>query len=361
MLQLLLDGGQSYDDIASLLGISRDEVRTRARDALRDIGGADPDAEVGLTDYLLGQADPIGRADAARHLQSSAEANELARKVAAQLRLLAPNASIPDVPPARGAPPPRASAAPPAAPAATPAEPAAASAGASTPIGRLPGLSGVGDRFRGLSGGQRQLGIIIGAGVVLLVAIVLVATGVFGGGEESSNGDEQASSGANEDLTIVELQPIGESGASGQAVFARVEDRPVLQINLSGLEPTKKGESYIVWLFASDEIAIPVAFQSVGQDGNLTGPAPIPQELTGVLNQFQEVRVSLVDEGDARQVIQKAGKQGRLPPYTGQTVLQGDIPRSANADVGGAGGSQGSQVPTPTVPGGTQGQGEGGQ
>ena len=34
MLQLLLEGGQSYDDIGSLLGIAPDEVRTRARSAL---------------------------------------------------------------------------------------------------------------------------------------------------------------------------------------------------------------------------------------------------------------------------------------------------------------------------------------
>ena len=69
MLQLLLEGGQSYADIGSLLGIDADEVRSRARAALTEIGGADPDAKVGLTDYLLGQADPIGRADAARQLQ----------------------------------------------------------------------------------------------------------------------------------------------------------------------------------------------------------------------------------------------------------------------------------------------------
>ncbi len=58
---------------AALLGIDADEVRTRARGALTELGGADPDAQVGLTDYLLGQADPIGRADVARHLQSDPE------------------------------------------------------------------------------------------------------------------------------------------------------------------------------------------------------------------------------------------------------------------------------------------------
>src|SRR3954466_11576137 len=110
MLQLLLEGGQSYEDIGSLLGIGPDEVRSRVRSALTEIGGADPDAQVGLTDYLVGQADPIGRADAVRHLQNDPEANALAERLLSQLRLLAPKAQLPEIPTSRGgrrgAPPP---------------------------------------------------------------------------------------------------------------------------------------------------------------------------------------------------------------------------------------------------------------
>src|ERR671918_2355993 len=99
MLQLLLERGQSYDDLASVLGVGVDEVRTRARAALTELaGGADPDAEVGLTDYLLGQADPIGRADAVRHLQADPEANAMASRLVSQLRLLAPGAELPEIP-----------------------------------------------------------------------------------------------------------------------------------------------------------------------------------------------------------------------------------------------------------------------
>src|SRR5215218_6268062 len=102
MLQLLLEGGQGYDDIGSLLGIGADEVRSRARAALREIGGTDPDAQVGLSDYLLGQADPIGRADAVRHLQADPEANALAQRLVQNLRLLAPKAQLPEIPEPRG-------------------------------------------------------------------------------------------------------------------------------------------------------------------------------------------------------------------------------------------------------------------
>src|SRR3954454_20991249 len=102
MLQLLLEGGQGYDDIGSLLGIAPDEVRSRARSALTEIGGADPDGQVAVSDYLLGQADPIGRADAVRHLQGDPEANALAQRLAQNLRLLAPQAQLPEIPEPRG-------------------------------------------------------------------------------------------------------------------------------------------------------------------------------------------------------------------------------------------------------------------
>ncbi len=98
MLQLQLERGQSYEDIAGLLGGSRDDVRKRARAALEELSGDDPDREVGLTDYLLGQADPIGRADVVRHLQSDPEALAQAEELEAKLRLLAPDADLPDLP-----------------------------------------------------------------------------------------------------------------------------------------------------------------------------------------------------------------------------------------------------------------------
>src|SRR3954451_20494786 len=124
MLQLLLEGGQGYEEIGSLLGTAPDEVRSRARSALTEIGGADPDAQVGLSDYLLGQADPIGRADAVRHLQADPEANALAQRLVQNLRLLAPKAQLPEIPEPRGgrrAVPPAPSAPP--APATSPAAP----------------------------------------------------------------------------------------------------------------------------------------------------------------------------------------------------------------------------------------------
>ena len=98
LLQLLLERGQSYDDLAALLGADQAEVRARARAALTELGGADPDRHVGLTDYLLGQADPIDRADAVRHLKDHPDDLALASEIAQKARLIAPQAELPRLP-----------------------------------------------------------------------------------------------------------------------------------------------------------------------------------------------------------------------------------------------------------------------
>ncbi len=98
MLELLLGRGQTYSDLASLLDVPEPEVRARARAALTELAGADPDRNVGLTDYLLGQADPIGRADAARHLKEDPADHRLASGLAASLQLIVPTAQLPKLP-----------------------------------------------------------------------------------------------------------------------------------------------------------------------------------------------------------------------------------------------------------------------
>ena len=97
-LQLLLERGQSYADLAPLLGVDEAEVRERARARSTELGGADPDRNVGLTDYLLGQADPIGRADASRHLREDADDHALAAPLTERLREMFPGAELPRLP-----------------------------------------------------------------------------------------------------------------------------------------------------------------------------------------------------------------------------------------------------------------------
>jgi hypothetical protein len=98
MLQLLLERGQGYADLASILGVDATEVRIRARAALTELAGVNPDRNVALTDYLLGQADPIDRADAVRHLKDSPDDLAMVTELAQKLRLVAPEAQLPRLP-----------------------------------------------------------------------------------------------------------------------------------------------------------------------------------------------------------------------------------------------------------------------
>ena len=388
MLQLLLEGGQSYEDIGSLLGIGPDEVRSRARSALHEMGGADPDARVGLSDYILGQADPIGRADAVRQLQADPETNALAQRLVQQLRLLAPKAQLPDLPEARGgrapAPPP-----PPAdEPRAVPPEPSPGPAPAA-PSPKGPGLaSRVADALSGLgraSGKRRTQLSVLAAGIlaVAIVAIVLISgSGDGDGGSDCAPLDTSAAQQAG--IPTVALTAVGSAAEddcppSGQMTLSAAQPQGnqdqnqttqfALQANAVHLSPTTSDESYLLWLYTSDDQAFPLGQQTVDASGNLTGGVPLSAQQVLLLPAFQTIRFSKVTAEEAQQVqqslrsLQRQGRNARgAVAFVGAPVLEGQISelgldqllQQAQGQAG-AGGQQGGQA------GGQGGQGAGSQ
>jgi len=178
----------------------------------------------------------------------------------------------------------------------------------------------------------------LGAGALLIIVVVLAVSGVFGGSDDGDGGATSTTTTAsNEDLTIVTLAPLGGgSSAQGQAVFARTGDQPVLQINLSGLQPAGKGETYIVWLYNSNTVAFPLARDQADQQGNLTGAAPVPQEIVPLLPQFGCIDVSLASARETATALQDAAKGRTLPRHSGQSVLRGEIPRQGAEPASGA-------------------------
>jgi hypothetical protein len=319
MLQLLLQRDQSYEDIASLLGLDVDQVRIRARTALTEIGGEDPDRAVGLTDYLLGQADPIGRADVARHLQSDADARSLAERLANQLRVLAPGAEVPELtavgPSARRREPP---------PLPEPA-PAASSEPARRPWAGFGGT---------LSKQQRQAIAGLLGGGLLVVVIALIAGGAFGGDDGSNGGSDSGSDGSSQqttnaasNLTRAVLTPQGGGNAQGVAVFAQVRNTPLLQVNVTNLEPTPAGQAYVIWLYGGPRRAFPLVRQRVGKDGQMRGATPIPTQLIQALQQrlFDSIDVSLASNAAVTAALRQARRSQRLPPYAGTSVVRGPI------------------------------------
>jgi hypothetical protein len=340
MLQLLLSG-QSYDDIGSLLGIGTDDVRSRARSALGEIGGADPDAQVGLSDYLLGQADPIGRADAVRHLQSDPEANALAQRLVQNLRLLAPNAELPEIPEPRGgrrapAPPP-----PPAAPGQMP--PATAKAPGAPPAPQSPGLaSRVAGVFSGIGGlsGKRRTQFLVGLAGVLALVIVVIVVATSGGSSDGANDCPPVSpsiqtsianstldavgASADQDCKpsgVVSLVPVGQT-KNGQQQLAGF----AFEMKAAHLKPTSASDVYVLWLDAGNGQARAIGRQTVDDSGNLTGDATLTSTDIALL-QSGSFKLSLVTQAQQQQIQQALQSQGKKPTglvsFVGTPVLEG--------------------------------------
>ncbi len=353
MLQLLLEGGQSYDDIGSLLGIAPDEVRSRARTALTEIGGADPDSNVALSDYLLGQADPIGRADAVRHLQSDPDANALAQRLVQNLRLLAPKATLPEVPEPRGG---RRAAAPSPPPVAEPATATLAAPAPSPSTGTPAKGPGIASRAAGFfSGGfgsltgKRRTQAIVGAAIAaaLVIVVIVVATGGGGGGSSDCK-PLDVSAAQQAGVPTTKLAAIGDFASQDCAPAGQVTLVPVpppqnqqssnnkaaiagfaLQTNAAHLDPTSNGDEYVLWLYGSDQQARPIGQETVSDSGNLNGAAPLATQELVYLQALQKIRLSLVTAAQKNQIQQSLqAQQGNkkatgVIAFTGTPVLEG--------------------------------------
>lgn len=328
MLQLMLERGQSYEEIAGLLGGTQDDVRRRARAALTELAGSDPDAEVGLTDYMLGQADPIGRADVVRHLQADPASLDLARELSAKLRLIAPDAELPTLPePSRrrrtGARTPPVIAP---SPAAEEVEPGGE---ARSPLTRL-------------SRRQARLLAAIGATATIVLFAALAIAGVFEGGETAATEGAGATAGGDlvsEEITTVPLRDSGGGDASGEAKFGIAnETQPFMELRLAGLEQPPEGKTYVVWFLLSDEQGYPLApLTGLTEDGTLNDRFAIPQAALPVAVRTRFIDIALVRNQRLAGNIQEA-LQGRevLLDYVGQSILRGRVPR-LEAPIGEAG------------------------
>ena len=333
MLQLILEREQSYEDLATVLGVGPDEVRSRARAALAELGGTDPDTEVGLTDYLLGQADPIGRADAVRQLQSDPDTHRLASELIDSLRAVAPGADLPQLPKPRerrgvlkrGGQP-------------------ASGTGAEEGQAAAPTQPPAGTRMRdALSRRQQQAVIALVAAAVLAIGAVLGIAGAFEGSDSESATDTEATADQGDVLETVALEPQGGSDGGGEATFGLATgDQPYVDLNLSGLSPPQQGQTYVVWLLLTDDQGYPLSPLQVSGEGAFSDRFPIPQFAIPIASRARFVDVSLSENRsllrDLRQAVQK---QRPLLGYQGDSVLRGEIPAAAQPQGGGGGGGGG--------------------
>jgi hypothetical protein len=175
----------------------------------------------------------------------------------------------------------------------------------------------------GETGRRLALWIVAGgAALVLFVVLLVVAVGGDGGGDKSS----PAPTGDQEDAVPVRLSPVGGSHASGGLTIIRVADQPAVDLDIRGLTPSAKGQTYVLWFSGSGGRSLPVAFQAVGANGRITGRTPIPAAATSLLPSFGTVYLTLARQRETAAAVQQAAQAGTLPQRVGTSVLRGSLP-----------------------------------
>jgi hypothetical protein len=289
MLRLLAQREEGYDDMAALMGISVEEVRERVKEALSEVDEPESDAEPVAEDQA-----PVPE---------------------------------PTPPAAPAAPEPKAEPTP--APVETPAsEKPAVSIPAPKRSPQIPSLKLPKDR-------GALIGLGAGVLVILALVVVLIVSGDGGsdGGSESTSAAQGSvaegisATAKDKSLTQAVLSAEDGSDATGQAIFGRFKKKVVLQVTGEGLEPSADGESYAVWLSHGAKAMVPVGTAKVDSSGQLAARFEVPAAVLVLVARaaFDRVDVTRTDDSRLSAAIAQARKSENESTYTGTPVMSGEI------------------------------------
>jgi hypothetical protein len=163
---------------------------------------------------------------------------------------------------------------------------------------------------------------IVAGGAAAVLLVVLLVVGIGGGG-----GDENTttSTGGQEEAVPVRLSPVGGSHASGGLTIVRIADQPAVDLAIRGLQPTGRDQTYVLWFVGSGGRSLPVAFQAVGANGQITGRTAIPSAAASLLPSFDTADLTLTRQRQAAAAVQQAAQAGTLPQRVGTSVLRGPL------------------------------------
>ena len=328
VLDLVLQRGRSYDDIARLLAIDRAAVRARALAAFDGIGpdtGLAPESRALITDYLLGQLPERVAEQTRDRLAESPYERAWARVLASELQPMA-SEPLPEIPDGTA----RAKAQPPANDAASAPAPAPERPGAEPrspkPKPERTRLPRPSDRPSSRLGGA--IFLILGAIVVVVVVVVLIAILSNGSSSKHTSSASAAASGTstrssttaaagagtsatstNAAKVVGQINlnpPSGTGAAKGIAVIVQASNAFGVIIQASGLAPNSHN-AYAVWLSNTPTDSTRVGFvnQAVGKNGKLETGGPLPANAA----RFKELLLTLETQNN--------------PKTPGPVVLQG--------------------------------------
>lgn len=290
LIQLILVRGKSYDDIGGLLGTDRDSVRTRAHEALARLESVNRAQVDPFADYLLGQDEnPDG---SRKRLQENEEVRGVASSVRDQLVILAPEATIPDIPPA----------------------------GPPSPGAAAPDSPGVLEK---LDPGRKALlaGLILATALAAVVGVILLV-GSGGDGTETVETEPAA--------TTAVLSPVTGQQGEGKLDFGFSGVDFAANVRITGLDQSRPNESYAIWLDGPIG-SFPIQQARVSASGEISGQISINQAIICFIaaDFFTDASLSRTPNDDLARAIGEArrasGGRGDFPSYTGRKVLEGPI------------------------------------
>lgn len=318
MLRLLSQrGAQGYEDLSALLGVSIDEVHSRAKAAAAQLESEGiPAPSVPEPDGSGGDSPSAAKAE-----------EDLAAKSPPPTPPAEPQEPVPaagEEPPATQVPPSPVLPQPPAP--AQPTVPPAPAPAKKRSRPTAPKLKLALPKDRGA-----RIGVLAG-GAVLVLLVILLVTGVLGDGSDSgTSGSDTGNTAAQEagsgQLTQAVLEPVDGGDASGRALFGRSGKNVLLQVEAQGLEPSPQGQSYVVWLARSPQQMLPLAASKVDDSGEIAARYQVPTEVLAFLasGSFDEIAITQIGDSAFRRSVAQARKAKKSPAYTGTAVLRGQI------------------------------------
>ncbi len=341
VLDLVLQRGRSYDDIARLLAIDRAAVRARALAAFDELGpdtGLAPEARALITDYLLGQLPPRVAEQTRDRLATSPYERAWARVLASEL---APVSSkpLPEIPegtarskaPANDAAP-------------APSEDAGPSPRRAASPRRVPRPN---DRPSSRLGGA--IFLVVGAIVVIVVVVVLLVVlssgsssnhslstaaqnGTTPSGQGTSTGAATGTTtGATTGTTtgpttgtttgttsttsakvVAQINldpPSGTGSAKGASFVVKAGTAFGIIVEAQGLAPNSHN-AYAVWLSNSPTDSVRIGFVNtpVGKNGRLQTEGPLPSNAAHYKNLLLTLETSATPKTPGQVVLQGALK-----------------------------------------------------
>jgi hypothetical protein len=330
IIELVVQRGRSYDQLADALQITPTRVRELALDALVELSPrtaerVDPDRRSQIADYVLNQQSGAEKNATRSHLKRSEAARMWTLSLLDSLEHMYENGSAPEVPspeaaedrprrrerpererPARDRDRPR-----------DRARDAERERPRREPARRekLTPEAERAVRNRRIAAAVGSL-LILGA-IVTVLLVVLIDTKVT-----------EARAPTTRVVGQLLLNPLGGGNDNqGIAIVAqRGDDRSL--IVQARLKPTQKGEAYEVWLYNNDKDAVSLGAQITDKDGNYQGAGRLPAPLDRY--KFIDVSLEKVDRNTA---------------HSGNSVLRGEIANIQAPTEQNQPGAQGQQQP----------------